>query len=94
MEQLVQEFPQIRATIKQKSLRYLLAASEEAQDKEPDKQRTAPNLKRMAETLKNTSETVVATKTLWENLKPILVGLSTWLGVAHIISLFSNHTNP
>ena len=88
MEQLVEEFPQIPATIKQKSLRYLLAASEEAQDKEPDKQLAASNLKRMAEILKNTSETVVATKTLWENLKPILVQLSTWLGVAHNFFIF------
>ena len=88
IEQLIQEFPQMPATIKQKSLRYLLAASEEAQDKEPDKQLAASNLKRMAETLKNTSETVVATKTLWENLKPILVQLSTWLGVAHNFFIF------
>jgi hypothetical protein len=42
----------------------------------------------MAETLKNTSETVVATKTLWENLRPILVELSTWLGVAHNFFIF------
>lgn len=82
IEQLIEEFPQLPAASKEKSLKYLGAAKEEVQATEPDKQLAAGNLKRMAETLKNASETVGSTKTLWENVKPILIQLPTWLNVA------------
>lgn len=82
IEQLIEEFPQLPAATKEKSLKYLGAAKEEVQATEPDKQLAAGNLKRMAETLKNASETIGAIKTLWENVKPILVQLPAWLNVA------------
>lgn len=60
---------------KEKSLRYLLAAKAEAQEKEPNKQLTALSLECMAETLKNASKTVATGKSLWENVEPILMQL-------------------
>ncbi len=82
IEQMVEGFPELPEGTKEKSLKYLGAAKEEAQAAEPDKQLAAGNLKRMAETLKTTGETVTATKTLWENVKPVLSELPTWFGVA------------
>lgn len=81
IEQLIEEFLQLPAASKEKSLKYLGAAKEEAQANEPDKQLVAGNLKRMAESLKNANETGESTKTLWENVKPILMQLPTWLDV-------------
>ncbi len=82
VEQLVQTNLELPEADKEKSLRYLGAAKEEAQAEEPDKQFAADNLKRVAATLKTTSETVASTKSLWENVKPILQELPAWLGVA------------
>lgn len=82
LEQLVGTNPELPEAAKEKSLKYLGAAKEEAQTTEPDKQLAAGNLKRMAETLKTTSETVASTKSLWENVKPVLKELPSWLGVA------------
>lgn len=82
IEQLVGATPELPEAAKEKLLKYLGAAKEEAQTKEPDKQLAAGSLKRVAETLKTTSETVASTKNLWENVKPILLELPAWLGVA------------
>lgn len=82
IEQMVEGFPELPEATKEKSLRYLGAAKEEAQSDEPDKHLAAGNLKRMAETLKTTSETIASTKTLWENVKPVLQELPIWFGVA------------
>jgi len=82
IEQLIQSASQLSKATKEKSLKYLGAAVEEAQSNEPDKLLAAGNLKRMAETLKLTSETVTATGCLWKNVKPLLMQLPNWLGVA------------
>jgi CHAT domain len=82
IEHLIKTSSELPETTKEKSLRYLGAAQEEAESHEPDKQLAAGNLKRMAESLKTASETVTSAKSLWENVKPILIQLSTWLGVA------------
>lgn len=82
IEQMVEEFPSLPEADKEKSLRYLGAAKEEAQADEPDKHLAAGNLKRMTETLKATNETVESTKTLWDNVKPILQELPGWFNVA------------
>jgi hypothetical protein len=78
---LIQSTSQLPEATKEKSLRYLAAAKEEAQSDEPDKQLAAGNLKRMTETLKTATETVASTFTLWENIKLILIQLPVWLGV-------------
>ncbi len=82
IEQLLQSASDLPAAAKNKSLRYLEAAKDEAQATEPDKEFAASNLKRMAETLKNANKTVSSTKTLWENIKLILEQLLSWLSVA------------
>ncbi|MCP6761208.1 MAG: hypothetical protein NHB32_21275 [Fischerella sp. CENA71] len=82
IEQLVGANSELPEAVKEKSLKYLGAAKEEAQAPEPDKQLASGNLKRMAETLKTASESVASTKNLWENVKPILLELPGWLGVA------------
>ncbi|MDF5723665.1 MAG: CHAT domain-containing protein [Rhizonema sp. PD37] len=83
IEQLIQSDSQLPAVTKEKSLRYLGAAREEAQLDEPDKQLTAGNLKRMTEILKISSETVSSSFILWDNIKLILTQIHTWLGVAN-----------
>ncbi|MBW4499584.1 MAG: CHAT domain-containing protein [Scytonema hyalinum WJT4-NPBG1] len=80
IEQLIQSTSQLPEATKEKSLRYLAAAKEEAQSDESDKQLAAGNLKRMTEILKTATETV-ATFTLWESIKLILIQLPPWLGV-------------
>ncbi|NMF62416.1 hypothetical protein DP113_17470 [Brasilonema octagenarum UFV-E1] len=60
----------------------MAASIEEVQSNDPDKQLAAGNLKRMAETLKTISESSASIKSLWENVKAILMQLSTWLGIA------------
>lgn len=82
LEELVGGNPELPEADKEKSLRYLGAAKAEAQEPEPDKQLAAGNLKRMTDTLKTASETVASSKSLWENVKPILIQLPGWLGVA------------
>ncbi|GAA6619647.1 CHAT domain-containing protein [Scytonema sp. NUACC26] len=82
IEQLIQKAKELPAATKEKSLKYLGAAKEEAEFIEPDKQLVSGNLKRMAEILRNASETVITTKSLWEYVKLILVELSAWLSVA------------
>lgn len=67
---------------KEKAVRYLNAAKEEVQQKEPDKDLAAKSLKRVTETLKNANETVEASTGLWKNVQPILTQLLGWLGVA------------
>ncbi len=84
IEQLVQSASELPSVTKDKSLRYLSAVKDEAQATKPDKEFAASNLKRMAESLKNAAETVISTKSLWENVKPILMQLSSWLGVTVI----------
>ncbi len=82
IEQMVKEFLELPPITKEKSLRYLAASVEEVQSNDPDKQLAAGNLKRMAEILKTINQTSASTKNLWENVKVILMQLSTWLGFA------------
>ncbi|MBW4635680.1 MAG: hypothetical protein KME30_28510 [Iphinoe sp. HA4291-MV1] len=82
IEQLIQSASELPEATKEKSLRYLGAAKEEAQSEEADKQLAAGNLKRMTETLKIANETVASTSSLWKNIQPILIQLPAWLGVA------------
>ena len=61
---------------------YLIAAKKAIAKEHPNKELAKVNLKGMAETLLTTSKTVASAKSLWENIKPILMQLPTWLGVA------------
>ncbi len=80
IERLIHQFPELPEVTKEKSLRLLGTAKDEAEATEPDKKFAADNLKRMADTLKNVSY-VTFQKSIWENIKLILIQLPTWLGV-------------
>ena len=82
IEELVKSTPELPSADKEKSLRYLGAAKEETQAREPDKQLAAGNLKRMAQTIETASKTVESGKTLWGNIKPVLKELPAYFGVA------------
>lgn len=90
-DQVIQLFAQLESLVRQpefpteaqaKAAKYLDAAKEEVQAKEPDKQLAAGNLKRMAETIETTSKTMESGKKIWETTKPVLEALLPWLGVA------------
>lgn len=80
IEQMVKGSAELPTITKEKSLRYLAASVEEVQSNNPDKQLASGNIKRMAEILKTINQTSASTKNLWENVKVILMQLSTWLG--------------
>jgi hypothetical protein len=61
---------------------YLRTAKKAAEKEEPKKDVAVVNLKSMAETIETTSKTVESGKKIWENIKPILVQIAPWLGVA------------
>lgn len=73
---------ELPAHVKEESALYLGAAKKATEKDEPKKALAAENLKSMAETVQTASKTVESSKSLWENMKPILLQLPTWLGVA------------
>ncbi len=72
IEELINSASQLPEETKNKSLRYLQSAKDEAQATQPNKEFAAFNLKRLA-------ETVSSTQSLWENVKLILLQLDDWL---------------
>jgi len=73
---------QLSNDIKTEATTYLNAAQQATAKAEPKTQTALVNLESMAETLENASKTVAAGKTLWEQVKPPLVKVATWLGAA------------
>ncbi|MCP6761900.1 MAG: pentapeptide repeat-containing protein [Fischerella sp. CENA71] len=67
---------------KEEATLYLGAAKKATEKEPPNKEAAQVNLKSMADTLETASKTVTSTKSLWENVKPILKELPGWLGVA------------
>lgn len=82
IEELLLQDKNLPKPEKETALHYLDAAKKETKQKEPDKEIAAKNLKRVSDTVKTTSETVKTVKELWNNMKPILIRLHSWLGVA------------
>ncbi|MBD2000023.1 hypothetical protein H6G00_25995 [Leptolyngbya sp. FACHB-541] len=68
--------------LKEDSTVYLDAARKAINRDEPNKELIKVNLKGMAETLQDASNTVEESKALWDRVKPALVQLISWLGVA------------
>ena len=81
IEKLIQG-AEIPAEIKEEAASYLSAAKKATEKEQPNKEIVKVNLKGMAETLETASKTVASGKSLWENIKPILMQLPAWLGVA------------
>lgn len=67
---------------KEKALKYIDTAKEEAQETEPEKDIAVKSLQRAAKVLKDTNEAVGAGQGLWEKLEKIATTLAPWLGVA------------
>lgn len=81
IEKLIQN-AELPAETKEEAASYLSAAKKATEKEQPNKEIAKVNLKGMADTLKTASETVASSKSLWENVKPILMQLPVWLGVA------------
>ena len=73
---------ELPSEIKEESALYLGAAMKATEREEPKKALAAENLKSMVETVQTASKTVESSKSLWENMKPLLIQLPAWLGVA------------
>lgn len=81
IEKLIQS-AELPVETKAEAASYLSAAKRATEKEQPDKEIVKANLKGMAETLETASKTVVSVKSIWENVKPILMQLPGWLGVA------------
>jgi hypothetical protein len=68
--------------ITEKTIRYLEAAKDEIQIKEPDKQFAANNLKRVVKNLEEASETTEKWAEVLSRIKPVVVKLASGLGVS------------
>lgn len=66
---------------KEKAIKHLEAAKEEAKEDEPDKEYTAKSLQKATKVLKDAGETVDAGQGLWKKVEPIMSALLPWLGV-------------
>ncbi|MEO0687263.1 MAG: hypothetical protein AAFY76_19985, partial [Cyanobacteria bacterium J06649_11] len=67
---------------KEKAVCSIEVAQEEVNTEKPDKEFAIKNLQRTTKVLKEAGETVEAGSSLWKRVKPILVAISPWLGVA------------
>ena len=72
---------------KEKAIKHLESAKEEAQEDNPDKEFAAKSLQRATKVLKEAGNTVDAGTNLWSKVKPIISRLSPWLSVA--VSFFA-----
>ena len=66
---------------KEKAIKHLETAKEEAQEEKPDKDFAAKNLQRATKVLKEAGETVDAGTNLWKKVQPIITRLLPWLSV-------------
>lgn len=73
---------ELPAETKDEATAYLSAAKKATEKEQPSKELAKVNLKGMADTLETASKTVASGKNLWENVKPILSQLLSWLGAA------------
>lgn len=67
---------------KEKAIKHLETAKEEAKEEEPDKEYAAKSLQKVAKILKGADETVNAGQGLWKKAVPIVTNLLPWLGIA------------
>ena len=67
---------------KEKAIKHLESAKDEAQEENPDKEFAAKSLQRATKVLKEAGNTVDAGTNLWSKVQPIISRLSPWLGVA------------
>jgi phosphoenolpyruvate synthase/pyruvate phosphate dikinase len=81
IEKLIQS-AELPVENKEEAITYLNAAKKATEKEQPNKEIVKINLKGVSETLETASKTVESSKSLWEAVKPILLQLPGWLGVA------------
>jgi hypothetical protein len=81
IEQLVKG-AELSEEIVEEVIAYLSAAKKAVAREQPNKKAAQVNLQSMAETLETKSKTAGSAKSLYDNIKPILMQLPAWLGVA------------
>jgi hypothetical protein len=81
IENAIQTRTDLPDDLKQKSMRYLGAATEEAKEPEPDKQLMSSSLKKVGSTIAEASKTVESAKDFAEKVAPTMIKLGKWLGV-------------
>ena len=90
-EEVIEMLAQIKSLIEAAALpgevkveanAHLKTAQKAAAQEKPKKEIALATLESMAETLEEASKTVEVGKTLWEQVKPILVKVAGWLGAA------------
>lgn len=67
---------------KNKVLRHIDTAREEAGEAEPDKAHAAKSLEKAVKILQGSGEVVDGTLTLWEKAQPVLARIAPWLAAA------------
>ena len=73
------ELPEVAMS---KSAKYVEAAKAEAEESEPDKQLISKNLERVTKNLEEVDKTVDTSKRIFEKVLPLVIRISTWLGIA------------
>lgn len=68
-------------TVKEEAVSRLVCATNDIKEKEPDKKTAASNLKKFAKTIEEASKTSEEAKKLLDNIQPIMIRISKWLGV-------------
>jgi hypothetical protein len=80
IENAIQTRTDLPDDLKQKSMRYLGAATEEAKEPEPDKQLMSSSLKKVSSTIAEASKTVESAKDFAAKVAPTMLKLGAWLG--------------
>jgi hypothetical protein len=80
IENAIQTRTDLPDDLKQKSMRYLGAATEEAKEPEPDKQLMSSSLKKVGSTIAEASKTVESAKDFAAKVAPTMLKLGAWLG--------------
>ncbi len=82
IETAIQTRADLPEDLKQRSMRYLGAATEEAKEAKPDKALMAGNLKKVGSTIAEAGSTVKSAKAFATEVAPTMMKLGTWLGTA------------
>ena len=73
------ELPEVATS---KVTKYIEAAKIEAEESEPDKQLISKNLERVTKNLEEVDKTVDTSKRIFEKVVPLVIRISSWLGMA------------
>ncbi|MEM6501257.1 MAG: pentapeptide repeat-containing protein [Cyanobacteria bacterium P01_C01_bin.89] len=84
LSQQIQTTPDLPDDLKQKSMRYLGAATAEAEETKPDKQLMGTNLKKMGSLFKEAATTTEAAAKFTKAIAPVMTKIGAWLAMTLI----------